>query len=526
MHPPAFPSQTKFLLPILLGIANVSWAAPSTETAAFVGAGTTNDYKTSSTGAPLTSSRSREGSTVTTYATPGLMTISASSMGSPNSTGTASGTAAAQDTYTITGGSGPGIATFTFYVTGSLVASRTSNSLATYDVSFDYSPCLSGRSDQNGDSGSHPPQTINFTRNFTYGVPFDLRAALHGSLAMPNGSSGSVDITLRCGGYSVSGAPNYSGTSNAGTTRGTLRAPGAAYDGIKLANNRGYASTISLLDGVAGAQRNLAINFLAPIPGLGAVSDVVDVKGTGNDLVVLQVGYNEAAALAAGGGAENVILSRFDEVAGLWKNAADAGLGGILKFISGAYVPADHHEAGTWGIDRAADVVWAVLQHNSQFAALPGQLPAPPTDYASWKTLNFSEAERGDVAISGPEADPDGDGLGNIQEYAFLTAPRRFSPNPVTGSITQAGDSPPYLTITYKRRKGTSGRLILGSCPSLVPTLRILPWVSTCPRSTILMAAKPLLTGITPHSRISWGVVLPAFGLALRKGKQGLHDGY
>lgn len=182
--------------------------------------------------------------------------------------------------------------------------------------------------------------------------------------------------------------------------------------------------------------------------------------------------------------------------------------------------PFHHHEAGTWGIDRAADVVWAVLQHNSQFAAFPGQLPAPPTDYASWKTLNFSEAERGDVAISGPEADPDGDGLGNIQEYAFLTAPRRFSPNPVTGSITQAGDSPPYLTITYKRRKGTSGRLILGSCPSLVPTLRILPWVSTCPRSTILMAAKPLLTGITPHSRISWGVVLPAFGLALRRGKQ------
>lgn len=118
--------------------------------------------------------------------------------------------------------------------------------------------------------------------------------------------------------------------------------------------------------------------------------------------------------------------------------------------------PFHHHEAGTWGIDRAADVVWAVLQHNSQFAALPGQLPAPPTDYASWKTLNFSEAERGDVAISGPEADPDSDGLGNIQEYAFLTAPRRFSPNPVTGSITQAGDSPPYLTITYKRRKGTS----------------------------------------------------------------------
>ena len=437
-------------------MAKVGLASPATETSAYVGANTTNDARTSSTGAPLTSSRSRPGSSIVTHATPGLMTVNALAAGGPDTFGYASGAADAQDTYTITGGSGPGIATFTFYLTGSLVASRTYDSLATYNVSFNSNSALSGRSDQYSNSGTHPPQTLVFTGNFTYGVPFDLRAGVFAMLSMPNGSSGSADLTLRCAGYSVNAASTYTGSSSAGTTRGTMLAPGGAYDGIALANTRGFQSTVTLLDGDAGVQRNVALNFLTPIPGLGAVSDIVDVKGTGNDLVVLELAYDQTAAIAAGAGVENVILSWLDTATQIWKNAVDGNTGGSSRFINGPYVPANHRQAGTWGIDRLANVVWAAVNHNSQFAALPGQLPAPPTDYASWKMLNFSETERANDAISGPNADPDADNLSNFQEFAFIVDPHRFSPNPVTGSVSKIGTSLTYLTITYKRRKGAT----------------------------------------------------------------------
>ncbi|MGD7654308.1 MAG: hypothetical protein ACQCXQ_13900, partial [Verrucomicrobiales bacterium] len=44
---------------------------------------------------------------------------------------------------------------------------------------------------------------------------------------------------------------------------------------------------------------------------------------------------------------------------------------------------------------------------------------APLTTYGTWRELYFSETERFDPLVSGPTADPDGDGLDNTIEYAF-----------------------------------------------------------------------------------------------------------
>ena len=383
------------------------------------------------------------------------MSIIASAAGSPTVGGYAAGDASAQDTYTISGGSGSGIATFTFYVTGSIATSHTYSSQADYFVSFDYNTAITGRSDRGSNSGTHPPQTLVFTRNFTYGVPFDLRASIWSQLTMPNGDSGSANLLLRCAGYSVN-ASNYTGSSTAGTTRGTMLAPNAAYDGIALANTRNFQSTVTLLDGNASAQRDVALNFMAPATGLTAVSDIVDIKGTGNDLIVVQLNYDQAAALAASSGAENVILSWFDTATQIWGNAVQGNTGGTSNFKLGAYSASQDLVLGKWGIDRQANVVWAVVDHNSQFAALPGQLPTPPTDFTAWKSLNFTEAELSNVAISGPDADPDADSLNNFQEYAFFIDPRNYSPSPVTRSMTTLENSLTYLTMTYKRRKGAT----------------------------------------------------------------------
>jgi hypothetical protein len=44
--------------------------------------------------------------------------------------------------------------------------------------------------------------------------------------------------------------------------------------------------------------------------------------------------------------------------------------------------------------------------------------------YYGWDNFHFSAPERDDPRISGPEADPDGDGRPNLAEYAFGTNPR------------------------------------------------------------------------------------------------------
>lgn len=44
-------------------------------------------------------------------------------------------------------------------------------------------------------------------------------------------------------------------------------------------------------------------------------------------------------------------------------------------------------------------------------------------NYAEWRAENFSETAAGDDSVSGPEADPDQDGVINLHEYAFVMQP-------------------------------------------------------------------------------------------------------
>ncbi|PYI86454.1 MAG: hypothetical protein DME26_09005, partial [Verrucomicrobia bacterium] len=44
--------------------------------------------------------------------------------------------------------------------------------------------------------------------------------------------------------------------------------------------------------------------------------------------------------------------------------------------------------------------------------------------YDNWRTTYFTAAELANPAVSGPDADPDGDGFTNYQEYLSGTDPR------------------------------------------------------------------------------------------------------
>lgn len=83
----------------------------------------------------------------------------------------------------------------------------------------------------------------------------------------------------------------------------------------------------------------------------------------------------------------------------------EAGSGSLLRFPLERDAPARLAPPGEWG--EVSDLAVA---------------PLPAADlrtYAAWREEHFGLEERGDPRISGPEADPVGDGLKNLLRFAF-----------------------------------------------------------------------------------------------------------
>ena len=113
------------------------------------------------------------------------------------------------------------------------------------------------------------------------------------------------------------------------------------------------------------------------------ISDVVNLTGMGpgggegqTDTFVLQMSYNPA--LLTGGEADmaaagEIYLATFDIGTQTWKNAILGNHGdnsGGTANVQGAWNSTDD-TLGTWGVDTVNNVVWAVVNHNSEFAVVP-----------------------------------------------------------------------------------------------------------------------------------------------------------
>jgi hypothetical protein len=114
------------------------------------------------------------------------------------------------------------------------------------------------------------------------------------------------------------------------------------------------------------------------------ISDVVRLTGMTNgtagntatqtDVFVLQMKYNQALLNGfeeSGAINQRIFLAWNDN--GTWVNAVfgNQGVGNNPNFVNRAYQPTDELSLGRWGIDTQNDVVWAVLNHNSEFAVIP-----------------------------------------------------------------------------------------------------------------------------------------------------------
>jgi hypothetical protein len=153
------------------------------------------------------------------------------------------------------------------------------------------------------------------------------------------------------------------------------------YDGFTVQNNTGFGSITTLLDGNASAQRNVSLSFVAPQPTFPAVSDIVDVQGTNTDPVVIQISYDPIKAIELFGAETALRLAWLNSAAGRWVNATLGNAGGGPQFFSRAYNPATDFQLGNYGLDTETNVVWAVVNHNSEFSVTA--LPEPVINVTS-----------------------------------------------------------------------------------------------------------------------------------------------
>ncbi len=85
---------------------------------------------------------------------------------------------------------------------------------------------------------------------------------------------------------------------------------------------------------------------------------------------------------------------------------------------------------------------------NYTFVFYNNTLTVTPWTLADWRWEQFSDIQLSNGAISGPSADPDGDGLPNQLEYAFGESPTQATVNAAPVLSIQSG----ALALTYTRR--------------------------------------------------------------------------
>jgi hypothetical protein len=161
--------------------------------------------------------------------------------------------------------------------------------------------------------------------------------------------------------------------SDTGCGAGQVTSAGAPYAGFGVTNCAAdrFGSTFQLLDGTASQNTDVTASFVAPLE-IKAASDVVDLKGTDGDLQVVQISYDPASVNGIGSlGVYFGICFLPLEGGKKWESAMLGNYNGPPPTWVGdrAYNPATDFHLGYQGYDSVNHVAWAVINHNSLFAA-------------------------------------------------------------------------------------------------------------------------------------------------------------
>lgn len=149
------------------------------------------------------------------------------------------------------------------------------------------------------------------------------------------------------------------------------------YDGIGIISTGAGGADAALIGGVAGygadgdltggGPRTINLAVVSDPTPSTAVSNVVTVTGTGSDMFVLQIGYDDTGLSEE---EERALFLAWRNEDGDFVNAilgnSDGGLNGMKTF--GSYNDS-LFKLSYFGVDILANTVWAVIDHNSAFVA-------------------------------------------------------------------------------------------------------------------------------------------------------------
>jgi|GEM_PF-3447400 len=247
------------------------------------------------------------------------------------------------------------------------------------------------------DGSLNPGQSASFTIRFTPNGPLinalggtytgTVTATLSNDLSLVGAEHGDLGNYTWNISHTIARPTANSGTASIGAGQ---RISGL---GITYADSSFSTPTqADILDSAPLTQdRTLEITFADP-GSLGGqdeeflAGDIAQITGIDGELFVLQLSYDEAYAIANFGFESAMTLTWYDPDTDRWVNAvvgnSDEGAGarrfgmGYTEYLAledfGGLPQLSHY-----GIDTEANVVWAVLDHNSAFG--PSAIPEPST---------------------------------------------------------------------------------------------------------------------------------------------------
>jgi fibronectin-binding autotransporter adhesin len=168
---------------------------------------------------------------------------------------------------------------------------------------------------------------------------------------------------------SVAQSGSYAGLASTvmSTTGGGAGAVGTTATILGGTNSSGSAQTVSM-----------AWRTHAQADSSDVISDIVNVSGmalSGNSgqtaPFVLQMDYDSVVLPGTSAASDPLLLAWLDPATGEWVNAIDGNFGmNEGTYHLGAW-PEGALTLGDWGVNTANDTVWAVVNHNSNFAVVP-----------------------------------------------------------------------------------------------------------------------------------------------------------
>ncbi len=210
-------------------------------------------------------------------------------------------------------------------------------------------------------------QIFSGSSNYSQGTTVNLGTLIAGH----NSALGTGAVSLNGGSLQLSSGVYIANTvtfDSASSTYVFDRTAGTSFAGYAASSNLGgMNTTASILSGTASTGRSVTTAF-STTPGSAAsndadrVSDVFSLDGTGSDVFVLQLTYDQTAALAIYDSELDLKLGWYS--GGTWVVAADG------TFVNGDW-NSSYQTVGTYGINTSSNTIWAVLDHNSEYAVIP-----------------------------------------------------------------------------------------------------------------------------------------------------------